>query len=227
MAYVSNTFLGLDLPLINFTLVGMAGVMAGVMKAPLTSIFLIAELSNGYGLFIPLMIVTSVSFVIGYYFDPYSIYTKKLEQSGELLTHNKDHSVMVFLNLRELMETDFYELDQDATLGDVVSLISKVKRNIFPVVRDDGALMGIVQLDDLRSDMFDTGKYKTPIETYMIPPPDTILPHEQIQSVLDKFEGSKAWMLPVVDKNMKYQGFISKSRILAAYRQQLVEISEN
>ncbi|MCD7969839.1 MAG: chloride channel protein [Alistipes sp.] len=226
LAYISNVVFDMDLPLINFTLVGMAGVMAGVMKAPLTSIFLIAELSNGYGLFIPLMIVTAVSFVLSYYFDPYSIYTKKLEQRGELLTHNKDKSVLVFLNLRELMETDFYELDENATLGDVVKLISTVRRNIFPVVSPEGVLMGLVQLDDLRADMFDQGKYPTPVDRYMIPPMDTILPHEQVQSVLDKFEATKAWMLPVVDRDNRYLGFISKSRILAAYRQQLIELSE-
>lgn len=227
IAFIANTFLGLDLPILNFTLVGMAGVMAGVMKAPLTSIFLIAELSNGYGLFIPLMIVTCFSFLIGYYLEPASIYTKKLEESGELLTHNKDKSVMVFLNLEELMETDFYKLDENAKLGDVVSLISKVRRNIFPVVSEEGVLMGVVQLDDLRADMFDHAKYDTPIDNYMIPPPDTIMPHEQIQSVLDRFEQSKAWMLPVVDKEGIYKGFISKSRILATYRERLVELSEN
>ncbi len=227
MAFIANTWLGMDLPLINFTLVGMAGVMAGVMKAPLTSIFLIAELSNGYGLFIPLMIVTCVAYLVGYYLEPYSIYTKKLEQQGELLTHNKDKSVMVFLNLKSLMETNFYELDETTTLGDVVALISKVKRNIFPVVNKDGVLLGIVQLDDLRADMFDKEKWNTPIDRYMIPPPDTIQQHEQIESVLSKFEPSRTWMLPVVDKDYKYLGFISKSRILDAYRQQLVEISEN
>ncbi|MCC8035557.1 MAG: chloride channel protein [Rikenellaceae bacterium] len=226
IAYISNTMFGMELPIINFTLVGMAGVMAGVMKAPLTSIFLIAELSNGYGLFIPLMIVTAVSFLLSYYFEPYSIYTKKLEQRGELLTHNKDKSVLVFLNLGELMETDFYELGENATLGDVVKLISTVRRNIFPVVSREGVLLGLVQLDDLRADMFDQQKYGTPVDRYMIPPMDTILPHEQTQSVLDKFETTKAWMLPVVDRDNRYLGFISKSRILAAYRQQLVEISE-
>ena len=226
IAFVANTWMGMDLPLINFTLVGMAGVMAGVMKAPLTSIFLIAELSNGYGLFIPLMIVTCVAFLIGYYLEPYSIYTKKLQQQGDLLTHNKDQSVMVFLNLKDLMETNFYELDEKTTLGDVVALISRIRRNIFPVVSDDGILLGVVQLDDLRADMFDKDKWNTPIDRYMIPPPDTIQQHEQIQRVLDKFEQSHAWMLPVVDKDYKYLGFISKSRILDAYRQQLVEISD-
>lgn len=226
IAYIANTWLGMELPLINFTLVGMAGVMAGVMKAPLTSIFLVAELSNGYGLFIPLMIVTCVAYLIGYYFEPYSIYTKKLYEKGELLTHNKDRSVMVFLDLGTLMETDFYKLGEETTLGDVVSLISKVHRNIFPVVSREGMLLGVVQLDDLRADMFDKDKWGTSIDNYMIPPPDTIQQHEMIDRVLDKFDLSHAWMLPVIDKEHKYLGFISKSRILDAYRQQLVEISE-
>lgn len=133
---------------------------------------------------------------------------------------------MVFLNLQKLMETDFYPIGERTTLGDLVKLISSVRRNIFPVVSDDGTLKGVVQLDDLRADMFNSDKYGLPVTHYMIPPPDTILPNEQVLAVLDRFEESKAWMLPVVDKNGKYLGFISKSRILAAYREQLVAISE-
>jgi CIC family chloride channel protein len=226
MAYLCNTLLGMDLPMISFTLVGMAGVMSGVMNAPLTSIFLIAEISNGYGLFIPLMIAASISFAVGYYFDPYSIYTRKLYEQGEILTHNKDRSVLVFLDLEKLIETDFHSIDEKTTLGDLVKLISHQTRNIFPVLDPRGVLMGVVQLDDLRADMFDPGKYSTPISHYMIQPPDTIMPNEQISSVLDAFELSRAWMLPVVDKSRRYLGFISKSRILAAYRSQLVEISQ-
>ena len=225
-AYIMNTFLGFQVPIASFTLVGMAGVMSGVMKAPLTSIFLIAELTNGYSLFVPLMLVSAVSFGISYYFEPYSIYTKKLYQKGELLTHNKDRSVLVFLDLKKLMETDFHPISIDTTLGNVVHLISTVRRNIFPVVDSDGVLLGVVQLDDLRADMFDADKYDTTIDNYMIPPPDVVLSNEQIGSVLNAFEQSKAWMLPVIDSNRHYLGFISKSRILAAYRDQLVAISE-
>ena len=226
MVYMLNALLGLELPIIPFTLVGMAGVMSGVMKAPLTSIFLIAELTSGYALFVPLMLVSALSFAVGYYLEPYSIYTKKLSQSGELLTHNKDRSVLVFLDLKSLVETDFHPITMNTTLGDVVKLISSVRRNIFPVVSRDGTLLGVVQLDDLRADMFDTGKYGTTIDNYMIPPPEQIYPNEQIGSVLKAFEESKAWMLPVVTKENKYVGFISKSRILAAYREQLIAISE-
>ncbi len=226
MAFICNTFLGMELPLMSFTLVGMAGVMAGVMNAPLTSIFLIAELSNGYGLFIPLMTVSAVAFGVGYYFDPHSVYTRKLSERGQLLTHNKDRSVMVFLDLRQLTETDFHPISPSTTLGDLVKLVAGQRRNIFPVLDEEGILLGVVQLDDLRADLFSPGKYDTPITQYMIPPPDTILGNEQIASVLNSFEKSKAWMLPVVDKNRKYLGFISKSQILAAYRRKLVEITE-
>lgn len=133
---------------------------------------------------------------------------------------------MVFLDLRSLMETDFHPITSDTTLGDLVRLISRARRNIFPVLDDQGVLLGVVTLDDLRSDMFDPEKYGDKIENYMTNPPDLIYPNEQIGSVLDAFEESKAWMLPVVDSKQRYQGFISKSRILAAYREKLVDISD-
>ncbi len=211
---------------VSFTLVGMAGVMASVMKAPMTSIFLIAELSNGYELFIPLMITACISFAMGYYFDPDSIYTKQLRMNGELLTTDKDVSVLVFLKLDQLMETDFIPLTPKQTLGDIVHLISTARRNIFPVLDDEEHLLGVVQLDDVREDMFHPEKYHRPITNYMIQPPYKILLHEQIRSVLPRFEENHTWMLPVVDKENHYQGFISKSRILNAYREQLVKIGQ-
>ncbi len=226
IAFSCNNFLGMDLPIMSFTLVGMAGVMAGVMNAPLTGIFLIAELSGGYGLFIPLMIVSAVSYVIDYYLDPDSIYTKQLRERGLLLTHDKDSSVMVFLHVDELMETDFLQINTSYTLGDIVKIVQKGRRNIFPVVDDNEKLLGVVQLDDIRNDMFDPSKYNTRITEYMTQPPDRILPNEQTASVLKSFEANSTWMLPVVDKHGRYMGFISKSRILAAYRQQLVNITQ-
>ena len=226
VALVCNTLFGWDVSMVSFTLVGMAGVMAGVMNAPLTSIFLIAELSNGYGLFIPLMITACISFAVDYYLDPDSIYTKQLRQKGELLTHDKDQSVFVFLKLEELMETDFLRIKENMTLGDIVHIISTARRNIFPVIDNFGRLIGVVQLDDLREDMFKHEKYGHPISDYMIPPPDKIIEHEAILSVMEKFEDKHAWMLPVVDKQGRYLGFISKSRILNAYREQLVKIQQ-
>ena len=226
IALLCNAFFDWDVSIVSFTLVGMAGVMSGVMKAPLTSIFLIAELSNGYGLFIPLMITACISFAVDYYLDPDSIYTKQLRQKGELLTHDKDQSVFVFLKLDELMETDFLRIRENFTLGDIVHIISTARRNIFPVIDNFGHLLGIIQLDDLREDMFKREKYGHPISDYMIQPPDKILEHEAIQSVVQKFEDKHTWMLPVVDKQNRYMGFISKSRILNAYREQLVKIQQ-
>ena len=226
IALLCNAFFDWDVSIVSFTLVGMAGVMSGVMKAPLTSIFLIAELSNGYGLFIPLMITACISFAVDYYLDPDSIYTKQLRLRGELLTHDKDQSVFVFLKLDELMETDFLRIRENFTLGDIVHIISTARRNIFPVIDNFGHLLGIIQLDDLREDMFKREKYGHPILDYMIQPPDKILEHEAIQSVVQKFEDKHTWMLPVVDKQNRYMGFISKSRILNAYREQLVKIQQ-
>ncbi len=226
LALVCNMLFDWNVSIVSFTLVGMAGVMSGVMNAPLTSIFLIAELSNGYGLFIPLMITACISFATDYYLDPDSIYTKQLRQRGELLTHDKDQSVFVFLKLDELMETDFLRIKEHFTLGDIVHMISTARRNIFPVIDNFGRLLGIVQLDDLREDMFKHDKYGTPISHYMIQPPDRILEHEAIQGVMEKFEDKHTWMLPVVDTQGRYLGFISKSRILNAYREQLVKIQQ-
>ncbi len=226
LALVCNMLFHWEMSVVSFTLVGMAGVMAGVMNAPLTSIFLIAELSNGYGLFIPLMITACISFAVNYWLDPDSIYTKQLRQKGELLTHDKDQSVFVFLKLDELMETDFLRIKENITLGDIVHIISTARRNIFPVIDNFGRLLGVVQLDDLREDMFKPEKYGRPISDYMIQPPDKILEHESIMSVMEKFEDKHTWMLPVVDKKNRYLGFISKSRILNAYREQLVKIQQ-
>ena len=141
LALVCNMLFQWDVSVVSFTLVGMAGVMSGVMNAPLTSIFLIAELSNGYGLFIPLMITACISFAVDYYLDPDSIYTKQLRQRGELLTHDKDQSVFVFLKLDELMETDFLRIKENMTLGDIVHIISTARRNIFPVIDNFGRLL--------------------------------------------------------------------------------------
>ena len=227
VAYVCNTWFGMDISVVNFSLVGMAGVMTGVMKAPLTSIFLIAELSNGYSLFVPLMLVAGISFALSYWLEPDSIYTKKLRQKGELVTHNKDTAVMVFLELDKLVEKDFVPVSINGTLGDLVNIISHSSRNVFPVTGPKGELMGIVLMDDVREDMFNQSRYDRPVKKYMVRPPETIMQHELITEVVDKFERSRAWNLPVVDKNNVYMGFVSKSSILNAYRQQLVEITQD
>jgi CIC family chloride channel protein len=226
IAVICRTVFGWEVSITSFTLAGMAGVMSGVMKAPLTAIFLIAELSNGYGLFIPLMMVSCISFAVNYSLDRDSIYTKQLRMRGELLTHDKDSSAFVFLRLDQLMETDFIRIREALTLGDIVNIISSARRNIFPVVDNNGKLLGVVQLDDLRHDMFNRDKWNTSIIHYMIQPPDKILENEMIQSIMPRFEQGNTWMLPVVDKQGHYLGFISKSRILNAYREALVNVSQ-
>ena len=225
VALICNACFDWNVSVVSFSLVGMAGVMSGVMKAPLTAIFLIAELSNGYGLFIPLMIVAAISFAVDYTLDRDSIYTKQLRMRGELLTHDKDQSAFVFMRLEELIETDFIRIKENMTLGDIVHIISSARRNIFPVIDNFGHLLGVVQLDDLREDMFKQEKWGRSITYYMIQPPYKILEHEMVQSILPHFEENHTWMLPVVDKNNRYLGFISKSRILNAYREALVKIS--
>ncbi|MFI3305210.1 MAG: chloride channel protein [Rikenellaceae bacterium] len=226
LAVVCNSIFGMELSIISFTLVGMSGVMSGVMNAPLTSIFLIAELSSGYGLFIPLMMVSSIAFAVNYYLEPESIYTKPLSKSGELLTHNKDQSALVFLKVNDLMETDFVRLKEFNTLGDLVHIISSAHRNIFPVIDNFGKLLGVVQLDDLREDMFKPKRYSNSIRHYTSQPRDKIVEGESIQSVLAKFDNKHTWMLPVVTVENRYLGFISKSQILNAYREQLIKISQ-
>ena len=226
-ALVCNTLFGWNLSLVSFTLVGMAGVMSGVMKALLTSIFLIAELSSGYGLFIPLMITACIAFAIDYYLDPDSIYTKQLRQNGELITHNKDESVFVFLRLDDLIQDDGVYIHPSQTLGDIVQIMSRERHDdYFPVLDNEKHLLGIVRLNDVREDLFNPQKYGNPITRYMLLSPDTILQHEQIQSVLRRFDENHVWVLPVVDKEKHYLGYISKSRIMTAYREQLVKISQ-
>ena len=227
VAYVGNTFFGADLSIAAFSLVGMAGLMSGVMKAPLTAVFLIAEISSAYQLFVPLMLVSSVSYVINRYLEPDSIYTKTLRKKGQLLTHDKDQAVSVVLSIRSLIETNIVSVGEFDTLGDmVVRVIPHTTRNIFPVVSSDGSLLGVVEFDRLRKDMFDHSKYPNSVQRYMITPPDTIYDGESASSVLEKFENTGAWNLPVVDKEGKYLGFVSKSRILTAYREKLKEMTQ-
>ena len=227
LALVCNALFGWEVSIVSFTLVGMAGVMSGVMNAPLTSIFLIAELSNGYGLFIPLMITACIAFAIDYYLDPDSIYTKQLRQNGELITHNKDESVFVFLRLDDLIQDDGVYIHPSQTLGDIVQIMSRERHDdYFPVLDNEKHLLGIVRLNDVREDLFNPQKYGNPITRYMLLSPDTILQHEQIQSVLRRFDENHVWVLPVVDKEKHYLGYISKSRIMTAYREQLVKISQ-
>jgi CIC family chloride channel protein len=221
-----NTTVGSGLNESNFTLVGMAGMMAGVMHAPLTAIFLIAEITGGYGLFIPLMITSTIAYLTIMYFEPHTIYTKRLAAQGDLITHHKDKAVLTLLNLGKVVEKDLEIINPNDTLGRLVSAISQSRRNIFPVVNDDGLLLGVVLLDDVRELMFETDKYeKVLVKDLMSMPPDQIFIDDPMDKVMEKFETTGAWNLPVVD-NGNYVGFVSKSKIFSAYRNVLVQFSD-
>lgn len=210
----------------NFALVGMAGTMAGVMHAPLTAIFLIAEITGGYALFVPLIIVATVSFLTIVGLEPHSIYTKKLAIRGDLITHHKDRAVLTMLSLRRVVESDFTPVYPDETLGDLVKKVSHSRRNLFPVLDAEDEFLGIVRLDDIRSVMFDSSKYTvTYVRDYMVLAPAVLHIDEPMDSVMEKFENTGAWNLPVVD-NMKYVGFVSKSKIFSLYRNLLVQFSD-
>jgi CIC family chloride channel protein len=215
-----------EVPEANFVLVGMAGMMSGVMHAPLTAIFLIAEITGGYGLFIPLMLASATSFVTIRGFEKHSIYTKRLAMRGELITHNKDQAVLTMLNVDKLIETDFAIVSPDNTLGQLVKILARSRRNLFPVVDSMAKLVGVVLLDDIRGIMFDAEHYDmTRVRDIMKRPPDVVVKGENMQSVLNKFESSGAWNLPVVDDRDQYVGFVSKSKIFSSYRNMLQEMS--
>lgn len=220
---VINTLIpGLSISASNFTLVGMCGVLSGVLHAPLTGIFLIAEITSGYVLFVPLMLVSAISYSTISYFEKYSIYTKKLIEKGDLIQYDRDRIVLSLIDLKKVMETDLLLIKPEATLGEMVELVKKSKRNIFPVVNDRGELEGIVTLDDIREIMFDNDKYEDVIvKAIMQVPPAHVTPQEKMQSVMNKFELTQAWNLPVIEDG-KYLGFVSKSRIFNAYRTKLI-----
>jgi CIC family chloride channel protein len=208
----------------NFTLVGMAAVLGGVLQAPLTAIFLIAEMTNGYELIVPLMITTAISFTTIKIFSPHSIFTKQLAESGDLLTHNKDKTVLTLLNVKRVIDTDLLTISPHSTLGDLTKLISRSKRNIFPVMADDETYVGLIDLDDVRVDMFKPEKYSQPITRYIMQAKEHVTINEPMDSVMEKFRKTGYYNLPVVD-NGKYIGFVSRANIFNAYRKVLKEVS--
>lgn len=216
------------LPEANFVLVGMAGLMAGVMQAPMTAIFLIAEITGGYSLLVPLIITSAISFATIRQFEPFSIYTKRIAKKGELLTHDSDQAVLTLLKTSDLIETNFKTVYPENTLGDLVNIIAESKRNIFPVIEPDGKFDGIVFLDDVRETMFNQNLYDIYfVHNIMKEAPDVVYDDEKMESVMDKFERTQAWNLPVVDRDNRYLGFVSKSKIFSSYREQLQVVSHD
>jgi CIC family chloride channel protein len=217
---------GQMVPAKNFALAGMAGMMAAVMHSPMTAIFLIAEITGGFGLLIPLMITSAAAFLTAIPIEPHSLYHKRLALKGDLITHNKDKAILTLLKLHNVIEKDLLTVKPETTLGDLVKIIAKSKRNIFPVVDDSGIFKGIVSLDDVREIMFDKDLYSSKkVSELMTLSPEIISHDEKMEVVMKKFNDSGAWNLPVVH-NGKYVGFISKSRIFNAYRDMLVNFSD-
>lgn len=225
---INNSGLGLVVSESNFTLIGMAGLIAGVLHAPLTAIFLIAEITGGYELFVPLMITSSISYLITKNTIDHSIYTKELAQQGALITHNKDQTVLTLMHLDDVIEQNFKTVTSTMTLGDMLhKSVSKSTRNIFPVLDEDKRLVGIILLDDIREIMFDSSLYDTTeVGSLMHSAPEYIFyEKDTMQEVMKKFQDSGAWNLPVI-KDGKYHGFISKSKLLTAYRRKLINFTK-
>lgn len=208
----------------NFALLGMAGVMAGVMHAPLTGVFLIAELTGGYDLFLPLMIVSISSYITILMFEPHSIYSMRLAEKGELLTHHKDKAVLTLLNVNSIIERDFVVVSPNMSLGDMVKVISESSRNVFPVVNEKEILVGVVLLDDIRNIMFRPELYERfHVSKFMVSAPAKIFINMPMEQIMRTFDDTKAWNLPVVDEEGRYIGFMSKSKIFNSYREVLVD----
>jgi len=225
---INNLGLGISVSESNFTLIGMSGLIAGVIHAPLTAIFLIAEITGGYQLFVPLMITAAISYLITKNALDYTIYTKELAKIGALLSHNKDQMVLGLMEMDDVIEKNFRPVHPKMSLGEMLhQSVSKSKRNLFPVLDDDKKLIGIIVLDDIRPMMFDTEIYDTVfVKNLMHAPPEVIFYEtDNMKQVMKKFQDSGAWNLPVI-KNGKYEGFISKSKLLTAYRRKLINYSQ-
>ncbi len=221
-----NTVFNLKLTESNFTIVGMAGILSGVMYAPLTAIFLIAEVAGGYDLIIPLMIVSTISSVFVRHFEPISIETKAMIERGEVFSQDKDRNILLLLTANKLIETDFKTINPNNSLGELIDVIKTSKRNLFAVVNENGRFEGILTLDDVRSVMFDVELYpKIFVEDLMKMPPSVLRLNEDMGAVMKKFDDTNAWNLPVVDELGIYIGFISKSAIFSNYRNQLISMN--
>lgn len=211
-----------NMPIANFTIVGMAGVLTGIFHAPLTGIFLIAEITGGYELMIPLLIVSALSYSVVKYFEPFSMDTKKMAKKGHIFTHDRDRNILSTLKVRKIIETGFQAVHPSLKLGELVEVVSQSKRNIFPVTDKEGKLLGIITLDHIREIMFRHDQYtKVTTEQLMQPPAAIITPDDDMYSVMKKFDETGAWNLPVVENEI-YIGFVSKSSIFTKYRSQLI-----
>ena len=224
---LSMNFLGLgDLDPAKFALVGMSGLIAGMLHAPLTGIFLIAEITNGYSLIVPLMIVSALSYFVNRIFFKHSVYTNAVAEQGVEVTHNKDVSILGMMTINNLIETNFSKVSRGSTLGDLIPIIAASRRNIFPVVDKDGTFCGHILFDDIRSVMFNQDLYGDPIEEYTVIPEYLIHPEDSMEDVVKKFQTSGKYNIPVIEQG-KYLGYISRANVFSTYRKTLSEISDD
>ncbi len=223
--FINHTGLG-GLDPGKFAVVGMGGMIAGILHAPLTGIFLIAEITGGYNLFVPLMIVSTIAYATAKVFVTNSIYTYQLASRGELMTHNKDKSVLNMMRVGRLVETNFHRIKPGQTLGELVKVISRSKRNIFPVVDEQGLFKGHILLDDIRNIMFDTELYNTLVDSIMVYPSYVIQPDDPMETVAAMFQDSGKYNI-VVLKEGRYLGYISRASVFITYRNKLSEISQD
>ncbi|MBR6438373.1 MAG: chloride channel protein [Bacteroidales bacterium] len=220
---INNLGMG-NLDVSKFALVGMSGLVAAMLHAPLTGIFLIAEITNGYSLMVPLMIVAALSLAINRIFFKESIYTRSIAEKGVKVSFNKDETILSMMTTNHLIETNFISIRPDQTLGDLIPIIASSSRNIFPVVAENGDFKGHILFDDVRKYMFDTSIYDTSIEKIMVYPDYIINPEESMESVVKKFEESRKYNIPIIDDG-KYLGYISRANVFTTYQAMLKEIS--
>lgn len=224
---VSNTFLPFNhLNEDNFTLVGMSTILAAVLHAPLTAIFLVVEMTNGYGLIVPLMLTTAISYVTNRTFNSHSIFTKRLAEEGNLITHHKDQTILTLLQVKHVIDNDLLTIKPQSNLRELTKLISKSRRNLFPVVDEEANYYGLIDMDDVREVMFQPERYEDPIETYMIQSKEHVSTKDAMETVMQKFKNTGYYNLPVIDDG-KYVGFVSRANIFTAYREMLNELSDH
>lgn len=222
-----NTYqIGVYVPEKNFTLLGMAGVMAGVMHAPLTGIFLIAEITGGYALFVPLIIVSVVSVMGISIFEPHSIYAMRLARQGKLITHHTDRAVLTLMSMDSIIEKDYISVAPDMPLGKLVNVISRSQSDFIPVLDVGGRLLGDIDITKIRHIVFRTELYnKFYVSQLMSHVPAVLYTNEPMEQVMKKFERSNAEYLPIVDINNKLTGFISRTRLYTMYRKMVADFS--
>jgi CIC family chloride channel protein len=226
VAHVMNLFFGLQLPYLNFILAGMAGIMSGIMLTPLTAIFLTAELSTGYSLLIPLMITSSISYLIVSPIEKYSLYGKKLAEKGDLKTHNKDYFAMRKVDWRTFIDHDIATIPIHSTLREYTRLIAQSARNLFVVVDEQKKFVGLLVMDYHRKTIFDTNKYDTVfVEDLMIEPEEFVYENDTTKAVIDKFTRTGNYNLPIINTDRTYIGFLSRAKVLTAYRDFIAEES--